>query len=313
MIKCKECGFESDRLQWTHFKYKCTGRFTSGTEYRKIYPGSQLVSPELAKKTAVTEARLIEKYGIEVGIVKWDEYKKKQAKSNSYDYKREKHGWSKDQFNEYNASRSQTLSKMIERHGEIAGAAKWETYCLRQAHTNTKQYFIDKHGESVGTEKYIEVNQKKKMPHDPVLLAAHLAITVDEATEIILARFSKSHSSKLESEFTQMLEQEIGPLDHTSTKSPYGKWSVLLNTYVVFDIKHKQYIIEFNGDYWHANPLTYAPSAIIRGKTASEIWLRDKLKMETATNLGFTTMVVWESEFNADKVSTINKVKLWMS
>ena len=35
MIKCLECGFESSRLQWTHFKFNCTGRFNNGTEYKK--------------------------------------------------------------------------------------------------------------------------------------------------------------------------------------------------------------------------------------------------------------------------------------
>ena len=29
MVKCLECGFESSRLQWTHFKYNCTGRFAN--------------------------------------------------------------------------------------------------------------------------------------------------------------------------------------------------------------------------------------------------------------------------------------------
>lgn len=312
MIKCEECGFETDRLQWTHFKYKCTGRFKNSAEYRKEYPTALVVSPELAKNTAVTEAKMISKYGSEIGKIKWEEYRKRQAESNSYEYKKAKYGWSKDKFDNYNSSRSQTLEKMISRHGEIVGAAKWEDYCLRQAYTNTKEYFIEKYGVDAGNERYLEVNQKKSIPHTPQLLATHLGITVDEATKIIISRFSKLHSSNLEREFTTMLEEKIGTLDHTSSKLPFGKWSELLSTYVVFDIKHKQCIIEFNGDYWHANPCTYSSTAKIRGTLASDIWERDRLKLKTAENLGFKTMVVWESEFIADKISTIRKVQQWM-
>lgn len=50
MPKCLECGFESSRLQWTHFRYKCTGRFKNGTEYKKAYPNALLVDEEIAKK-----------------------------------------------------------------------------------------------------------------------------------------------------------------------------------------------------------------------------------------------------------------------
>ena len=59
MPKCLECGFEASRLQWTHFKYKCTGRFSNGREYKKVYPSALLVDKELAKNTAITKNNLI--------------------------------------------------------------------------------------------------------------------------------------------------------------------------------------------------------------------------------------------------------------
>lgn len=313
MVKCLECGFEGPRLQWTHFKYNCSGKFNNGTEYKQAYPGAKIVSDDVARSTAITLSNFIKKYGDIEGNIKWNLYKEKQAISNSYEYKRDKHGWSKDQFDGYNSSRAQTLEKMIERHGEITGAEKWEQYCLRQGYTNTKEYFIKKYGTDIGIKKYLEINHKKLIPHSPVLLARQLGITQDEAVNIILSRSTTFYFSKLESEFTTLLELEFGKLDHTSGKHPFGLWSEELNTYVVYDIKHGNCVIEFNGDYWHANPDIYVNTAIIRGKSVLDIRHRDMLKLKTAKNRGLSTYVVWENEFKTNKVETIKKVIEWIS
>jgi len=312
MIKCLECGFISQRLQWTHFKYKCTGKFANSKEYMLAYPNAKVVSSELAMSTAITLDNLIKKYGPAEGSIRWNEYKQKQSYSNSLEYKKKRHGWTKEQFDEYNSSRAQTLQKMIERHGEIEGAEKWEQYCLRQAYTNTKDYFVNKYGLDDGTKKYLEINQKKSIPHSPVLLAKQLAISTDEATQIIVSRQKNFFVSNLEIEFTNMLAKEIGELDHSSLSRPFGKWSPYLNTYVVYDIKHNNCIIEFNGDYWHANPAIYNDHAIVRGATASSIRERDMLKLKTVEDLGFKTLTVWENEFKSNKESTIQRVAEWI-
>jgi len=276
------------------------------------HPGAKVVSEDLAKTTAVTLSNLIKKYGEVDGTARWESYREKQSYTNSFEYKRSKYGWSESDFAKYNSSRSQTLSKMIERHGESTGAAMWEKYCLRQAYTNTKDYFISKYGVDDGTKKYLEINRKKLLPHNPELLAEHLSISIDDAASIIISRQKNFFISKLEKEFTTLLSNVIGPLECTSDKNPFGKWSPLLNTYVVFDIKHKNCIIEFNGNYWHANPKIYKDTAPIRGVTANDIWRRDQLKMQTVKNLGFSVLTVWEYEFTADKIVTIERVKTWI-
>jgi hypothetical protein len=314
MIKCLECGFEADRLQWTHFKYNCTGKFNNGKDYQISYPGAKVVSKNLAKKTAVTLKNLISKYGLVNGEIRWNEYRKKQAETNTFKYKEKKYGWTRDQFNEYNSSRAQTLEKMIERHGEDTGIKKWQTYCDRQAYTNTKKYFIEKHGIDSGTKKYIQICKKKSEPHNPELLAKKLNITNDAAVDIILSRSkSEFRYSNLEKEFIHTIEKNVGVLDHTSLRKPFGKWSSYLKTYVVYDIKHKNCIIEFNGDYWHANPKIYKDTAMIRGINAIDIRNRDILKLRTVEDLGFRTLVIWESEYRSDKENIIKKVIKWIS
>ena len=314
MPTCLECGYSAPRLQWTHFKYKCTGKFKNGNEYMSAHPGSEIIDPELKKKYGFTLDSAVKKYGAVEGQKRWNEYCDAQATTNTFEYKHEKYGWTREQFDEYNSSRAVTIENMIKRHGEEIGVAKWQEYCERQGYTNTKEYFIEKYGAIIGVKKYIEVNKKKKNPHNPVSISEKLGITLDEAVDIILSRENsgRRYISNLEEEFTNMLEDKVGPLDYTSAKRPFGKWSHLLNTYVVYDIKHGNCIIEFNGDYWHANPNIYAGTATIRGVSAVDIWHQNMLKLQTAQDLEFKTLVVWETEFRNDKVGTINKVAEWI-
>lgn len=310
-----ECGFETGRLQWTHFKFKCTGRFSNSKEYQLVYPDAPVVSTEVASRTGVTREKLIEKYGSSEGIIRWDQYRSKQAESNSFEYKREKYGWTRDQFDEFNASRSQTLEKMIARHGEEQGIINWTAYCEKQAYTNTQEYFIKKYGDDIGKAKYLDINKRKGDSNNPIEVAKKMNISVDEAVDVIISRIKytgKTWGSNLEKEFTEMLEHELGPLENSTFSKPYGKWSHTLGSYVIFDIKHKDCVIEFNGDYWHANPKIYKDDAVIRGRTAAKIQQHDALKLQTAVDLGFRVLTIWESDFKEDKQQIIGKVKEWM-
>jgi hypothetical protein len=316
MIKCLECGFEAERLQWTHFKYKCTGRFSNGKEYMEAYPNAIVVDPKLSQRTKLTLENFIIKYGEIDGRTRWDSYREKQAYSNSFEYKRKRHGWTKEQYEEYNSSRASTLEKMIDRYGEMDGARKWINYCDRQAFTNTLQYFIERYGESDGVHKYKEMNIGKGSSCNPVTLANKMNISVEDALAIILSKLTiSSHrfGSFLEQEFTLGIEKELGEkLEFTTFTRPYGKWIHSLDSYVIYDIKHLDCVIEFNGDYWHANPKIYTNEALIRGKLATDIRERDRIKMKAAIDNGFRVKTVWESEYNKDKKQTIQEVVKWM-
>jgi len=309
---CKECGVSAPRLQWTHFKYKCTGKFENGKEYQDAYPGSEVVDEDLKKKSKVTLETLTNKYGEEEGSLRWDSYREKQSKTNSFEYKQEKYGWTREQFDEYNLSRSATLENMIKRHGEELGLIKWNEYCDRQKYTKSKDYLVDKYGKVEGTKKYLEINKKKSDPHNPKSLAEKLGISIDDAVEIICSRGNYKYTSLLEQEFIKMVENEVGPLDHSSLKNPFGKWCHKLDRYVVYDIKHQDCIVEFNGDYWHANPKFYSESDKIRGSVVKDIWIGEEHKINLAKQLGYRVLVVWENEFLDNKIEVIKKVKKWI-
>lgn len=60
-------------------------------------------------------------------------------------------------------------------------------------------------------------------------------------------------------------------------------------------------IIEFNGDFFHANPTKYKDNDIIKISEneqykASELWNKDKMKIDKLKELNYSVFIVWESD-----------------
>jgi hypothetical protein len=72
-------------------------------------------------------------------------------------------------------------------------------------------------------------------------------------------------------------------------------------------------VIEFYGNYWHANPETYKADDIIRttGRSAKEIWDRDLVRIRLLAEKGIKVMVVWESEYNQNPQLVVGKCIGW--
>lgn len=305
MLKCLECGFEAPRLQWTHFKYNCTGRFKNGREYMVAYPGAKVVSPELAKKTAVTLETLINKWGEKEGKKRWKEYKNKQAYSNTLEYKKEKHGWSEKEFTEYNKTRAATLNNMVKRHGEEQGLVKWQEYCDRQAFTNTLEYFIEREGNrEKGLETWLKINQEKAKVQDPKYIMQKYNVSFDEALEILSSQRTNSFVSDAEKQFVDWLEKELGyEFKYTYKTRQFCKWSNELHQPVFYDVVDPilKICIEFNGDYWHCRPKNWFKNRKeihpYFKKTPEEIWKFEIEKRKIMKNLGYKCIIVWWSDW----------------
>jgi G:T-mismatch repair DNA endonuclease (very short patch repair protein) len=61
-------------------------------------------------------------------------------------------------------------------------------------------------------------------------------------------------------------------------------------------------ILEYQGDYWHANPAKYLKGTYLKfqggvKKLVDDIWDRDLKRQEAATQAGFTVKFIWESEY----------------
>lgn len=60
---------------------------------------------------------------------------------------------------------------------------------------------------------------------------------------------------------------------------------------------HKYLFLEINGDYWHANPRIYKSTDVFAGgRTAQEIWDRDKKFRECLLNSKFNVVYLWEMD-----------------
>lgn len=87
--------------------------------------------------------------------------------------------------------------------------------------------------------------------------------------------------------------------------------------YYAYDIVLDNKIIEYNGDYWHANPIKYSKDDSIKYpnnkiKTAKEIWEHDEEKLNFAKSLGYDVLVIWESEYKNNKEETLEKCKMFL-
>ena len=58
---------------------------------------------------------MIKRHGRVIGERKWNEYREKQAYSNTFDAKQKRHNWTRSDFDAFNKSRAVTLENMIAR------------------------------------------------------------------------------------------------------------------------------------------------------------------------------------------------------
>lgn len=71
--------------------------------------------------------------------------------------------------------------------------------------------------------------------------------------------------------------------------------------------------IEYNGDYWHANPTFYKESDFIKGKLVKEIWKKDKSKKELCEKKGIRLITIWELDWIHKKESIKNNLSKTIS
>lgn len=101
MVECKVCGNEFKRIQWTHLKK----HEMSISDYKDKFPDAKLEDDKITSQRKQTLENMINRYGEDEGRKRWENYKKKQSYSNSFEYKKKKHGWSYEEFQEFNKSR----------------------------------------------------------------------------------------------------------------------------------------------------------------------------------------------------------------
>ena len=68
-------------------------------------------------------------------------------------------------------------------------------------------------------------------------------------------------------------------------------------------------IVEFLGDYWHANPKKYrADDVVHHGILAKNIWDRDDRRVKGLERMGYKVMQVWGADYKRDPAGTVDSL-----
>lgn len=261
------------------------------------------------KKYGWTKEKAIDKYGLEKGTEKWEKYIKKQAETNTYEYKKEKYGWTKKEFDEYNKSRAVTLDNLIKRHGREKGIKLWNDYIDRQSETKSIKWMIEKYGE----EKTREINSQKSLTLENFIRK----YGEDEGPIRWEAYSIKRYNpySQISQELFKQIDEHISKKYTTYYATKNNEWFVRGENqlyYLDYFIKELNICIEFNGNAWHGNPNMFKPGdhchPIYKDVTAKDLQNKDKKRIEELKQLGITTYTIWEADFNPKKFDAIKYI-----
>ncbi len=251
-------------------------------------------------------------YGQEKGKEVFDDYRKKQAYTNSFEYKQKKYGYTIEQFNNYNKSRAVTLGNLIKKYGEHLGTEKYTNYCDKQAYTNTKEY--------LGEDRYIEVNKKKSHSIDNYIKKYGKDEGVAKLMEFYGKLTPNRSYSKISQECFRLLEnifneEEKNNIYYATKNKEYclvAENKIFLYDFVCPKLK---LCIEYHGDHYHGNPRVYKPDDYLKGRGCSKIkvkekWENDRIKIDLLKKYrDYDTIIIWDSEWRKTSKDIASRLK----
>lgn len=228
-----------------------------------------------------------ERYGLEDGYNRWVERNKKQSYRFSQNYYKNNFGkdW-KIEYDKYLKSMDKTSkTAFINRYGEKKGIERYTQHLKKLSYCQSLEFYIDKYGDKIGQKRWEEIKIKQ--------------------TQNFNTGYSKISQELFWSLYEQLDDKDrvyFAELNEEYKFYHTGDFKLLS-----VDFKYKNKIIEFYGDYWHANPNIFESKDIMKGGIiAEERWNLDKKRIDNLKSLGYDTLVVWESEYE-DKESIIKK------
>lgn len=265
-----------------------------------VYNVPEDVAERTRKNTVgVTKETMIRKWGEEEGIKHWEHYCKLQSKTNTFEYKQEKYGWTKEEFDEYNKKRAVTLENLVAKYGEKKGIEKWGVYLEKQRITKSYDYMVEKFGK----EKADEINNSKASTLDNFIKRYG---EVEGKKRFISAVKNTTFVSPISQELFNKLDKYLGNKYTTyyATKNYEYQVNLITGKYIFLDyyIKELNICVEFNGDIFHANPKIFkeddTPNPWFPEKTSGEIWEGEAKRIDLLEKtLGTKTIVVWERDY----------------
>lgn len=285
--------------KYYYMKANIYGQYSYGysnEEYKKI----------CSMTVGVTYNSMINKWGKELGEKKWKEYCDKHSKIASKEYFITKYG-EENGLQIYHDSRAITKNGMIKKYGEKNGLKKWNEYCDKQRYTCSLEYFIKEYGEIIGKEKYKNFTIQRAYAGQ-----SGRKITVSQISQELFDKLYKYIDHNNDIYYDKLNYEYIIHNDITHK-----------NYLLDFYDKTKNLIIEFQGDFWHANPNKYSsddilkfPKSIVENHvqlTAKEIWEYDQNKKDfICQELNNPIYLqIWESDYRKNPNKILSDILLY--
>jgi hypothetical protein len=176
-----------------------------------------------------------------------------------------------------------SLKKLIKKHGEEEGQRRWQARQDRwQATLNAKSH-----------EEQEDINRRKIWKAGSM---SKISLALFEKIDCPGARWGKK------------------------TETNQGEMMITLSEKkrVMIDFSLGTKLIEFYGDYWHANPKKYSSTDIIITRKAGPIaggliWKLDEERKQALEALGYELHIVWENDFKTNPEKVIQECKNFLN
>ena len=194
----------------------------------------------------------------------------------------------------------------------------------RKKHSFNKNDIINKYG----IEKWEQIKNSRIHSFDNYILKYGEIQGKQKWKEYLSKRFNGNFYSINSSIFFDELFNEIKKININTENVFYAKLNKEIFIYddkkiyfFDFTIEDLKIIIEYNGDFWHANPNIYNENFYhpILKMTSREIWEKQFYKINIAKNHGYDVIEIWEKDVNENKeivlqkciIEIKNKLKGW--
>lgn len=258
------------------------------------------------KKRTFSEQQFVSKYGDEIGKQKWKETLNKKLKTQKENFKNKK--W----------KNGRTLEEYQERHGIEDGYKRWNTRNKRHSYMVSLQRYIDEFGEVAGTKMCHKLKNNTSLDSFVNRYGDEIG---KERYKLFIEKLlayseNKPNYSKISQELFWRISVELSV--ELQTKVKFAELNDEQFYYTGDDLKIIQVdfkcgnkIIEFNGDFWHANPTQYRKGDILQHPNnhilAEDLWNTDKKRIDWLKSKGYDILIIWESDYNKNKKEVINK------
>jgi len=258
---------------------------------------------EMANALGITEVTCSNKKSLSAG-----------DKNPGYQHNGKFSAWSKNFIKGYNkehhAAKNKIQSEMVRSNREkfknnleywlvqTNGNVDEATKLYKKSQTRDLKYFVDKYGEVDGTKKHKEKIDKwqKTLLNKSIEELADINARKVRKSKCFYSAAEKELFNTLKEHFAELTDQFAIARDNTKR-------------FYLYDMKLGNKIIEYNGDFWHANPLKFDEHFVnpYTKKTQAEIIARDIEKHNVAKNAGFDIFVVWENDYKENKQEMIQQ------